>query len=157
MNTYKLGIQEDYKERYNNCVRAASIADIYKLDTHVVLCTTIEESHFSNDSLGEIQGPLQVAEWWCKDNSFSTCKFIHAGVRAIYLLQTCSKIDFDELDCYSKRRKKISTKSALCHYARGNICDDHGTQYASSILACSKRMKRKEVKWKLKFSSLLEI
>jgi hypothetical protein len=112
-----------HQDKFINCINVVRHGDGTDLDLYLAVAS--HESNFSNIVSNGNHGIFQIKpKFWCYRSKCDD--LIKSGIDAILFL--------------GKRYK--NRKKVLCHYNRGNICDDKGIRYAKKVISKSIKIKR---------------
>lgn len=134
----------DWETRRDNCLTVIEEAHKQGVDPFLMLGVAWEESRLFSDRVSSAgaQGILQVTRHWCEDKNIKSCDLTHAGVRAIRLLRTCKRINWDDYTCKRARKRPQPWPKVLCHYNAGNKCGPRSHSYAKEVLRARARIMR---------------
>lgn len=136
-------------DRLNHCNQIVMHSKAYSIDPTVAVSVLLVESKGSAPPIKypkSPRGPMQVTPTWCKNQTFSNCNLLKAGVRALWLLRRChiSGIDWDTQECKRARSTPQPWGEVLCTYNTGRSCSirPKGQLYKEYVFRVKKRVRK---------------
>jgi len=113
---------QSYQPMFKNCTDVVKQGNGKDLDLYLAVASY--ESKFLDIISNGNHGVFQIKpKYWC---NVPCDDLIKAGINALFFL--------------GKRYK--TRKKLLCHYNRGNLCDEKGLRYAKNVISKSIKIKR---------------